>query len=74
MGAVSAEASILCNAVAWCDAEATSEALLAPLLRALCADLAPLAAGSKERLSKVGSRCDVGTLGGVGQLGACFNI
>ena len=51
---MSAEASILCNAIAWCDAEATYEALLAPLLAALSRDVAAVAKSSTRRLSKVG--------------------
>ncbi len=52
---MSAEASILCNAIAWCDAEATSEALLAPLLAALSRDVAAVAKSGTKRLSKVGA-------------------
>lgn len=57
--AVSAEASILCNAVAWCDPQATAEALLVPLLRALSADVAAASRSPAARLSKVRCLCSL---------------
>ncbi|KAL4431419.1 hypothetical protein ABPG75_006675 [Micractinium tetrahymenae] len=49
---VGAEASVLCNAVAWADPQCTAQALLAPLVEELLRDLPAAAAAGGSRLSK----------------------